>query len=618
MDPTETKPDTTPTTEATDATEKQEGKKVLDEETGEYVSKNELKKRQKLRKKEAEKKVKDLAKKQKEEEKKNNAQKNEGLDLIGADELDPSKYTQNRKDWLDSRRKQGENPYPHKFQRTHRIDEFVQEFEPLCKDNGEFLEDRKDIALTGRVYSIRGAGKHLVFYDIMGDSTRVQVMANRKFFEGDDEDFTRIHATIKRGDIVGVRGSPGRSKTGELSLRPAHVERLSYCLHILPDPTDPKAKLNKDTRYRQRYLDLIMNDPVKKTFQTRSKVINFIRNFLTNKDFIEVETPMMNMIPGGATARPFITTHNELKMDLYMRIAPELYLKMLIVGGMDRVFEIGKQFRNEGIDATHNPEFTTIEFYWAYCDYNDLMEFTEQLLSQLCLHIHGSYKITYHPDGKENPDNKLEIDFTPPFKRIPMMKGLEDKLGVEMPKDLYSEEANDFFKKLCEEHKVKCALPHTTPRLIDKLVGEFIEPECVNPTFLIDHPQVMSPLAKWHRSTPGLTERFELFVNRYELVNAYTELNDPKVQLEAFEDQASQKDQGDVEAQFVDEDFVKALEYGLPPTAGWGLGIDRLTMLMTDNSTIKEVLLFPAMKPDVDMTEDAKKALKEIEVHQEN
>jgi lysyl-tRNA synthetase class 2 len=285
---------------------------------------------------------------------------------------------------------------------------------------------------------------------------------------------------------------------------------------------------------------------------------------------------------------------------------------MLIVGGLDRVFEIGKQFRNEGIDTTHNPEFTTCEFYWAYADYNDLMELTETMLSEMVYSIHGSYKIKYHKKGKENPDSEIEIDFTPPFKRIPMIKGLEERLGVTFPEDLYTDETNEFLRKLCEEKNVKCPDPKTTARLIDKLVGDFIEVECDNPAFIIDHPQIMSPLAKYHRTTVGLTERFELFVNQHELLNAYTELNDPKVQLEAFQDQARQKDQGDAEAQWVDEDFVKALEYGLPPTAGWGIGIDRLTMLLTDTCTIKEVLLFPAMKPDEDLThknlpeEDAK------------
>jgi lysyl-tRNA synthetase class 2 len=316
---------------------------------------------------------------------------------------------------------------------------------------------------------------------------------------------------------------------------------------------------------------------------------------------------MMNMIPGGATARPFETFHNDLNMKLYMRIAPELYLKMLIVGGMERVFEVGKQFRNEGIDMTHNPEFTTCEFYWAYADYNDLMKFTEDFLSSMVKTITGSYKIQYHPDQDNNPEKVIEIDFTPPFRRIPMMKGLEEALKMELPKgkDLATDAAREFFDKLCVEKGVDCSHPRSTTRLIDKLAAEYLESQCQSPTFLIDHPQIMSPLAKWHRSEEGLTERFELFANFHELINAYTELNDPKVQLEAFMKQADAKAGGDIEAQFLDEGFVQALEYGLPPTAGWGMGIDRLTMLLTDTNNIKEVLLFPAMKPDTQPQQQA-------------
>lgn len=309
---------------------------------------------------------------------------------------------------------------------------------------------------------------------------------------------------------------------------------------------------------------------------------------------------MMNMIPGGATAKPFETFHNDLNMKLYMRVAPELYLKMLIVGGMDRVFEIGKQFRNEGIDLTHNPEFTTCEFYWAYCDYEDLMQVTEDMLSGMVFAIHGSHKIMYHPNGPEDKDTVIELDFTPPFKRIPMMKGLEEALQMALPKGkaLETEETREFFDKLCKEKDIECANPRSTSRLIDKLVGALLEVNCKDPTFIIDHPQIMSPLAKWHRNELGLTERFELFCNYHEIVNAYTELNDPVVQLEAFKSQAQAKEAGDDEAQCIDPNFVTALEYGLPPTAGWGMGIDRITMLLTDSNNIKEVLLFPAMKPN--------------------
>jgi len=308
----------------------------------------------------------------------------------------------------------------------------------------------------------------------------------------------------------------------------------------------------------------------------------------------------MNMVAGGATARPFETFHNDLNMKLFMRIAPELYLKMLVVGGMDRVFEIGKQFRNEGIDMTHNPEFTTCEFYWAYADYNDLMEQTEQMLSSMCLKIHGTYEIQYHPNGPEDKDNFININFKPPFNKIPMMKGLEEAIGVKMPDNdkLTTPESRKFFDDLCKKHNVECSNPRTTARLIDKLVGHFIESQCKDPTFIIDTPLLMSPLAKWHRSQKGLSERFELFINYHEVVNAYTELNDPKVQLAAFEAQANAKAEGDDEACVVDNEFVTALEYGLPPTAGWGMGIDRITMLMTNSNNIKEVMLFPAMKPN--------------------
>ena len=294
--------------------------------------------------------------------------------------------------------------------------------------------------------------------------------------------------------------------------------------------------LNKDTRYRQRYLDLILNNNVRNIFKTRNLVIDFVRKYLRDMDFIEVETPMMNMIPGGATARPFETYHNDLDMNLFMRIAPELYLKMLIVGGMNRVFEIGKQFRNEGIDMTHNPEFTTCEFYWAYADYNDLMDMTEDMLSKMCYSIHGTYKIQYHPNGQDDKDNVIEIDFTAPFRRIPMMAGLEEVLGIKLPKntELDTEESRIFFDKLCKEKNVDCSNPRTTARLIDKLVGHYLESQCKNPTFITNTPQIMSPLAKWHRSEEGLCERFELFINYHELINAYTELNDPKVQLNCF------------------------------------------------------------------------------------
>ena len=566
-------------------------KEYLDEETKEWVGKNELKKRQTLRKK-----AKDAAEKA--------AKKAATAPKAGAkkekvaddEELDPSKYTDNRKAFLEAQRAEGKNPYPHKFNRDFTIPHFKEKYDQVKMENGEFKEGEV-VSVTGRIMMLRPSGAKLIFIDLVEDQMKVQIFANAANYEGD---FEFLHKTLKRGDLIGVKGVPGRTKTGELSIRPTHIEPLSYCMHMLPRAKEGENVLNKDTRYRQRYLDLIMNNPVKKIFETRNKIIDFIRKYLRDMNFVEVETPMMNMIPGGATARPFETFHNELDMKLYMRIAPELYLKMLVVGGMDRVFELGKQFRNEGIDLTHNPEFTTCEFYMAYADYNDLMELTEDMLSKMVYSIHGSYKIKYHPNGQEDKDNIIDIDFTPPFKRMPMMKSLEEVLKVKMPKntELHTEESRAFFDKLCKDKNVDCSNPRTTSRLIDKLVGEFLESQCKDPCFITDTPTIMSPLAKWHRSEPGLSERFELFCNYHEVINAYTELNDPKVQLAAFQGQAAAKDAGDLEAQHVDMSFVTALEYGLPPTAGWGLGVDRITMLLTDCNNIKEVMLFPAMKPN--------------------
>jgi len=293
-----------------------------------------------------------------------------------------------------------------------------------------------------------------------------------------------------------------------------------------------------------------------------------------------------------------VTHHNELKQDLFMRVAPELYLKMLVVGGFDRVYEIGRNFRNEGIDLTHNPEFTMCEFYMAYADYEDLMKLTEDMLSGLVKFIHGSYQVIFHPNGPDG--DAYAIDFTPPFKRVSMYDELEVKLGVKLPdpKILDTEEARKFFDDMAIKKGVECPSPRTTARLLDKLVGDLIEVDFISPTFLTGQPQIMSPLAKWHRSKIGLTERFELFAMRREVCNAYTELNDPMIQRERFEQQAKDKAAGDDEAQMVDDNFCMALEYGLPPTAGWGMGIDRLTMLLTDSPNIKEVLLFPAMRPE--------------------
>jgi lysyl-tRNA synthetase class 2 len=496
-------------------------------------------------------------------------------------------YFEYRKDLvLNLQQNQGINPYPHKFEVTHSNKKFVEEFEHLT--NQQVLSDVV-VSVAGRIRYIRDQGKALHFIAIESEGS-LQILANKKFYSSAEE-YDKIIEFIRPGDVVGARGNPTRSKTGELSILPSEIVLLSPCLHMLTQHTIE----DKETRYRQRYLDLIVNEGAKDIFVKRTKIIQHLRNFLLDRDFLEVETPVLNLIYGGANAKPFLTYHNDLHRNLFLRIAPELFLKMLVVGGFNRVFEIGKNFRNEGIDLTHNPEFTFCEFYMAYADYNDIMTLTEEFLSSLSMKLFGKYAIDYvTAEGKE-----VVIDFTPPWPRIPLIATLESKLNVTFPRPLESEENRLFLVDLVAKHGIKCDAP-SIGKLLDKLVSTFIEPEIISPAFITDHPQVMSPLAKYHRDDPELTERFELFVVGTELANAYTELNNPFTQRATFEGQARAREQGDDEAQEIDWDFLQSLDYGLPPTAGWGIGLDRAAMLFSQVYSIKEVILFPAMRPKVE------------------
>ncbi|KAI0132976.1 hypothetical protein BJ170DRAFT_700641 [Xylariales sp. AK1849] len=546
--------------------------------TGEEISKSELKRREKQRKT-AE------ARAQKAQTKPQTSK--------SEDDLNPNQYFEIRSKHIDGLRTSlSPNPYPHKFHVNTRLESFLDTYQDI--KSGDSRKD-VEVRIGLRIMAVRSYGASLRFYDCKAEGISVQVMCEAN--EATTVPFAEQHTHLRRGDWIGVVGFPGRTNpksrpVGELSVFARQVILLTPCLHQLP--TEHFGFKDKEQRYRQRHLDLMINDSTRRTFITRSQIIGNIRQFLNQHDFLEVQTPMMNKVAGGAAARPFKTFHNDLQMELFMRVAPELYLKQLVVGGLERVYEIGRQFRNEDIDLTHNPEFTTLEFYCAFWDVNDLMDFTEELVSSLVKTVTGSYTTLFHgQDGTEH-----SINWERPWPRISMIPALEEATGVSFPPadQFHTEESAEFFRNLLEKLGVTCSPPQTTTRMIDKLVGDFIESKCINPTFIQGHPMVMSPLAKQDRTTPGLCERFEVFVCTKEIANAYTELNDPFDQRARFIEQAKDKAKGDLEAQVIDETFCQALEYGLPPTGGFGMGIDRVVMFLTDQYSIKEVLAFPLMK----------------------
>ena len=498
-----------------------------------------------------------------------------------------------RREKLEELKKLGIDPYP-------------AEIYPVTNFSSDLIskyEDKKQVVIAGRIMSRRIQG-NASFAEILDSKGRIQVYFNRdEICEGDDK--TKYNIVYKRlldiGDIIGIHGELFKTRVGEITVLVKDFKILNKSLRPLPLPkVDSQGKeydsfTDLEQRYRQRYVDLIVNQSVKKTFIKRTKIINSIRNFLNNKEYLEVETPILQPIPGGATARPFITHHNALDIPLYLRISDELFLKKLIVGGFEAVYEFSRDFRNEGMDKNHNPEFTILELYVAYKDYFWMMELTESLIENVCLEIHDKTKVKF---------DSITIDFKAPYERISITEAIIKFTGYDI-----SGKSEIELRSICKDLSIDIDDSMGEGKLIDAIFGNKCEKNFINPTFITDYPKSMSPLTKEHRSNPNLTERFELIVNGMEIANAYSELNDPIDQLKRFEDQLELSKKGDDEAMFIDIDFIKSLEYGMPPTSGIGIGIDRLVMLMTNKTSIQEVLLFPQMKPakkETDISEDAK------------
>lgn len=485
-----------------------------------------------------------------------------------------------RRSKLSQLRARGINPYPYRFDVTHRSSEIRRNFNAL---------EGCTVHLAGRIMAVRGHGK-TSFADVQDTDGRIQIYAR-----GDTlgEEAFAVYRLLDIGDWIGVEGSVFKTKTGEISVEIKQFEVLCKSLRPLPivkERMEDGQRVvydelsDKELRYRQRYVDLMVNPEVRDTFERRAKIISALRHFLDERGFLEVETPILQPIYGGASARPFMTYHNALDIPLYLRISDELYLKRLIVGGFERVYEFCKDFRNEGMDRLHSPEFTLLELYQAYADYTDMMRLTEEMVSTVAEEVIGSQHIVYQG---------MEVDLTPPWKRVRMTEVLEERIGMSL-----EGASEDRLKRICQQLDIETDGTMGSGKMLDALFEKTVQPNLIQPTFVLDYPVETSPLAKRHREDPALTERFEPFLCGEEIGNAFSELNDPLDQRARFEEQMRLQEMGDEEAQTLDEDFLRALEYGMPPTGGLGIGIDRLVMLLTDSPSIREVLFFPQMRPE--------------------
>ena len=478
----------------------------------------------------------------------------------------------NKWEEIEELKREGIDPFGYSFNRTYKIKDLIEKNKDL--QIGECGQEK--VSIAGRLMALRAHGK-AIFANIEDVSGRIQIYIKSNKVGGDA---FKLFSKIGVGDILGASGLVFKTRTGEITVFVEEFTLLCKSVRSLPEKWHGLKDV--EVRYRKRYLDLIANPSVREIFIKRSKVVQSIRNFLDNRSFLEVQTPIMQPIPGGATARPFITHHNTLHRDLYLRIATELYLKRLIVGGLEKVYELGCDFRNEGISTKHNPEFTMLELYEAYGDYHSMMTITEELLTYVIKNVLGGLEVEYQGN---------KINFTPPWKRISMYKAIEEVSGINMKKTLQKD-----FDKIIKEHDLNIKGKINRGEITNELFGKYVEPTLIQPTFIFDYPLEISPLSKQKKDNPELVERFELFVNSMELANAFTELNDPAEQKRRFEEQVAKREAGDMESHFMDEDYIEALEYGMPPTGGLGIGIDRLIMLLTNSDSIKEVILFPQLK----------------------